>query len=73
MAVAEQTERAAIERVREHLHQRYDRAVAPSDVDRVLRGAQDRFRGSRVRTFVPILVERRVRAEFDRRLPGAGG
>lgn len=65
MAIAELQEEAAIERVREHLYRRYDRAVVPGEVDRVLEAAQHRFDGSPIRTFVPILVERRVRDELD--------
>jgi hypothetical protein len=65
MALAELQEEAAIERVREQLRRRYDRAVVPGEVDRVLQAAQHRFDGSPIRTFVSILVERRVRDELD--------
>jgi hypothetical protein len=65
--LAELQEETAIERVRERMHRRYDQAVPPGEVDRVLAGAHHRFDGSPVRTFVPILVERRVRTALDHR------
>ncbi len=64
---AEQQEETAIARVRERLHLRYDPVVVPGEVDRVLAGARHRFDAGTVRTYIPILVERRVRSELDRR------
>lgn len=63
--LAELQEEAAIERVRERMHLRYDQTVVPGEVDRVLAGAHHRFDGCRVRAFVPVLVERQVRTELD--------
>ena len=65
--LAEPQEESAIERVRERMHQRYDQAMVPAEVDRVLAGAHHRFDGCRVRAFVPVLVERQVRTELDHR------
>ncbi|QMU66817.1 three-helix bundle dimerization domain-containing protein [Streptacidiphilus sp. P02-A3a] len=66
---AKQQEEMAVARVRERLHRRYDPVMAPAEVDRVLAGARRRFEGSKVRTFIPILVERRVRSTLDGRQP----
>ncbi|MHA6761308.1 three-helix bundle dimerization domain-containing protein [Streptacidiphilus sp. PAMC 29251] len=65
--LVELQEEAALERVREQLHRRYDPVVSPGEVDRVLRRTRHRFEGRPVRTFVPILVERSVRVELDQR------
>ncbi|MEZ0067144.1 hypothetical protein ABIA32_003157 [Streptacidiphilus sp. MAP12-20] len=73
MEAADQKEETAIARLRERMQHRYGRRVAPGDVDQVLAIARRRFEGSPVRTYVPILMERSVRAELDRRLRGSGG
>lgn len=65
----EQQENTAIERVRDRMHRRYDQAVVPGEVDQALTRARHRFDGCPVRTYVPILVERGVRAELDHRSP----
>ena len=65
--LAEQQEETAIAHVRDRLHRRYDAVMAPAEVDQALSGARHRFDAGKVRTFVPILVERRVHSELDRR------
>jgi hypothetical protein len=68
--LAAQQEEVAIARVRERLHRRYDPVAAPAEVDRALARARRRFESGKVRTFIPILVERRVRSAIDRRQQG---
>jgi hypothetical protein len=68
--LAEQQEETAIAHVRDRLHRRFDPVMAPAEVDRVLAGARRRFEAGKVRTFIPILVERRARSALDRRQRG---
>ncbi|WP_037604973.1 three-helix bundle dimerization domain-containing protein [Streptacidiphilus rugosus] len=68
----ESQEGAALEVVRARLHRDFDGAVGPEAVDRAWDAARRRFDGSRIRTFVPILVER-VAAEVIRTSAPAEG
>jgi hypothetical protein len=62
----ESQERAVLEGLRVRLHRDFDEAVGPEEVERALRAARSHFDGSRIRAFVPILVERRVVGELRR-------
>jgi hypothetical protein len=55
--------------IRERLHASYDERYSPHAVDTAVDRAVDELKGARVRTFLPLLVERAVR----QRLPGWPG
>jgi hypothetical protein len=54
----------AIDEVSERLRSRYA-AAEPAKVDAAVKAAHDNLRNSRIRDFVPILVERQARATLD--------
>jgi hypothetical protein len=57
---AEQIELAAIERLIERLSRRFPDLAR----DEIVRAKYAQFAGSRIRTFIPTLVERSVRADL---------
>lgn len=57
------TENKAIEQASERLKARYA-STEPAAVDAAVK-AEERFRGARIRDFVPIFVERQARATLD--------
>ncbi|MEV3960573.1 hypothetical protein AB0M34_06660 [Nocardia sp. NPDC050193] len=58
-------EQKAIRELAGRLSAAYSEDHSPDEVDTAIRTAHERFAGSTVRDFVPILVERVVRREFE--------
>lgn len=58
-------EQKAIRELAGRLSAAYSEDHSPDEVDTAIRSAHERFAGSTVRDFVPILVERVVRREFE--------
>jgi hypothetical protein len=54
----ESQESVAMDVVRSRPHRDFDDVVGPGEVERALNTARSHFDGSRIRAFVPILVER---------------
>lgn len=57
------SEQVALAQVHERLSSRYA-DLPPDQVSSVIQGAHARFEASRIRDFVPLLVERRAREEL---------
>ncbi|WP_329384214.1 hypothetical protein OG625_22865 [Streptomyces sp. NBC_01351] len=53
-------ESAALREAEQRLHRRFDATTGPDAVESAVAEARARFDGSKIRTFVPILVERRA-------------
>ncbi|MEP7178391.1 MAG: hypothetical protein ABI775_04845 [Pseudonocardiales bacterium] len=64
-----QRDQAAIARLVERLARRFP-DLPPEEIERLVRATYAEFAGSRIRSFLPTLVERSVRAQLTR--PGAG-
>jgi predicted metalloprotease with PDZ domain len=64
---ADDREDKSVEQIFERLKSSYS-MTEPAMVDEVVKAARDSLRDSRIRDFVPILIERRARAALD----GAG-
>lgn len=58
--------------VRARAHEEYDDRLDPQVVNACLDEVASRFSGAKVRSFVPLLVRRYVRAELQGRLGGVG-
>ncbi|ONI79633.1 hypothetical protein ALI144C_22915 [Actinosynnema sp. ALI-1.44] len=54
-----------LDQIEDRLITRYQNDVPAEDVRECMRAEADRFAAAPVRTFVPILVERAVRARLD--------
>jgi hypothetical protein len=63
--MAEMSEQAMIAEVEQRLAASYSH-IPPDQITRTVQTAHARFDGSSVRDFVPLLVERRARAELAR-------
>ena len=61
--MADSSERAAIAQLKDRLTSTYTE-IPPERVSTAVQVAHARFEQSRIRDFVPLLVERRVRAEL---------
>ncbi|KAA0101052.1 hypothetical protein CIW49_05965 [Mycolicibacterium sp. P1-18] len=61
--MASLSEQAAIEQVKNRLSSTYT-DIPPERIQSAMRSAQTRFEHSKIRDFVPLLVERRVRADL---------
>jgi hypothetical protein len=59
----ERVEQAALEHLTQRLIDQFPE-VAPETIVRAVRGEYDEYEDSKVRDFVPILVERTVRADL---------
>ncbi|MFC0105263.1 three-helix bundle dimerization domain-containing protein [Kibdelosporangium aridum] len=55
-----------LDQVEDRLITRYQNTLPPDEVRRAMRDEAHRFDDAPVRSFVPILVERAVRARLDR-------
>lgn len=66
-----QQESAAMRDAERRLHRRFDATTGPAAVECALAEALSRFDGSKIRTFVPILAERRA-ADTLKRLGATG-
>ncbi|MGW4895896.1 three-helix bundle dimerization domain-containing protein [Kitasatospora sp. NPDC004240] len=53
-------EQAAVQQMGYRLHQRFDKVVGATEVDHAIERALRNFDGARVRSFIPILAERRA-------------
>ncbi|MBB4951245.1 hypothetical protein F4556_006780 [Kitasatospora gansuensis] len=60
------TKATALQATGRRLHLRFDAATGPGAVEGALTEARSHFDGSRVRTFIPILVERRAADTLER-------
>ena len=63
---AARAERASIEAVIRRLVDQFPE-LPPEQIEQRVRGEYDGYEASKVRDFVPVLVERSVRAELGRR------
>ena len=63
MDISEQTLIAEVER---RLIAKYEQTIPPHRIATIVRDAHARFERSRIRDFVPLLVERRARAELGK-------
>lgn len=63
MDISEQTLIAEVER---RLIAKYEQTIPPHRIATIVRDAHARFEQSRIRDFVPLLVERRARAELGK-------
>ncbi|MER5863315.1 hypothetical protein [Kitasatospora sp. NPDC002040] len=57
---------AGLQAAERRVHLRFDAAAGPGAVEGALTEARSHFDGSRVRTFIPILVERRAADTLER-------
>ncbi|MCE7004245.1 hypothetical protein LWC34_15580 [Kibdelosporangium philippinense] len=55
-----------LDQVEDRLINRYEKTVPPEQVRQTMRAEAHRFDDAPVKSFVPILVERAVRARLDR-------
>lgn len=62
---------AEFEDVATRLHREFDGIAAPHRVDETFAAIADSYRGARVLTFVPVLVERQVRSALRSSEPGS--
>ncbi|MFJ9724796.1 three-helix bundle dimerization domain-containing protein [Streptomyces sp. NPDC101209] len=58
-------ETEAIRRITAHLKAVYDGRRTPGQVEAAMSAAEKHFEDSRIRDFVPVLVERRARSALD--------
>ncbi|MHA6763278.1 three-helix bundle dimerization domain-containing protein [Streptacidiphilus sp. PAMC 29251] len=57
----------AVHKVAERLKANYRGRYRPDTVESTVAAAREHFHGSPIRDFIPVLVERRARAELDHR------
>jgi hypothetical protein len=62
-AQRERSEQAAIREIAQRLMKQFP-DVPPEHIEHAIQGRYGRFEGSRIRDFVPVLVERSVRTEL---------
>jgi hypothetical protein len=65
-AQRERAERAALEQIADRLVTQFPE-LPHDDIVRAIQGRYAEFEGSRIRDFVPVLVERSVRSELSER------
>ena len=64
VGVAEISEQLLIAEVERRLTSKYAQMISPDQISTAVQKARARFEHSRIRDFVPLLVERRARAEL---------
>lgn len=64
VGVAEISEQLLIAEVERRLTSKYAQMISPDQISTAVQKAWARFEHSRIRDFVPLLVERRARAEL---------
>ncbi len=62
------TEESQIDSVEDALHRKFDAIVSPAKVHAEVQATRNSFRDARIRTYVPVLIQREVAVRL-RRLP----